>query len=110
MFHNADPHTGDGIHFEMPDVFDMSVSKGTTPQVACTTLQPQTEADVVPIEKVRLMNARGSVKPTRVDVNLSPYDEGMNAALNGTGVKSCPYPQSDKANRAEWTDGFFFDE
>ena len=98
------------IEYETPDVFDMSTSKGTTPLICCTMLQPQTEADVVPIEKVRLMNARASVKPDRVDVNLSPYDEGMNAAINGKGIKSCPYPKADASNHNEWMDGFFFDE
>ena len=109
MFHNANPHVpefGHGLDYEPPREFDRSTSLGSMPLICCVSLQPQTDADVVPIEKVRLMQARAlAEKPVKVDVNLSPWEEGCIAAQGGRGERSCPY-ELFSPEYLEWLDGF----
>ena len=108
MFHNANPHKpeiGMGLKMETERCFDMSVSRGSTPLICCVSLQPQTDADVVPIEKVRLMQARDAYRQPKVDVNLDPWEEGCIAARGGKGEKSCPY-EFLSPEYTEWLDGF----
>ena len=111
MFTNAEPRTQEpylGIEYKTPSVFDMSKSKGSVPLlVSATEFQPQTEADVVPIEKVRLIQAQPQSQ--RLTVNLSPYDQGHLAFIKRRKATSNPFPKTSP-DHSEWLDGFWSDQ
>mgnify|MGYP000215101808 CR=1 FL=1 len=106
-FSNASPHKAPnlGLDISKLDIGWAAVSRGSVPQIACVSLQPQTAADVVPIQKARLEAARQSYRPERLTVNLSPYDEGQMAAERGKGTKACPYTEFDP-EYDEWMEGY----
>ena len=112
---NANPHRSEtylGLKYEKPRFFDQSISRGSAPLITCRSLQPQTEADVVPIEIVRLREAQRMAQNghRRVDVNLDPYEEGLLAAKKGLGTKACPYGNiggtEDDNNFDDWMMGY----
>ncbi len=113
MFTNADPHPAPllstGIQFVIPDVMDMSTSKGSTLPFA------QGVPDQTPIpnwekqlQMVRLINARRRMaQPKKVDVNLDPEAEGFYAWERKQPIKSNPYTKKNNPKEHQlWLKGY----
>lgn len=107
MFSNCSPRPRQpsylGVEFELPSVFDMSQSKGSTPVTTSELDIPdQNPAEYTPVSWPRSMP-----ESMRKPVTLDPYSMGQRAAQRGTGEKSNPFTKKHQPEeRADWLDGF----